>query len=142
MDLSTDWIVAESAPGYTNDFLKDPDLPYKIIGLCMEVHRILGRGFLEVVYKDALEYEFKKHNIPYEREKKYTVDYKGFILPRHYNADFVVNNEIILEAKAQKGIVEDYYAVVINYLAVSKCKLGLVVNFAEQSLKYKRVILS
>ncbi|HLG04001.1 MAG TPA: GxxExxY protein [Bacteroidia bacterium] len=143
MELNNqEWIVGETTPGYSNDFLDNPNLPYKIIGACMEVHRTLGHGFLEVVYKDALEIEFKLNGIPYEREQKFTVHYKGFKLPRTYNADFVINNEIILEAKAQSGIVEDYYRVVINYLAASGCKLGLIVNFAGKSLIHKRVILT
>lgn len=114
---------------------------YEIIGICMEVHRILGKGFLEIVYKDALEYEFKKKGIPYEREKKYEVEYKDIILPHHFYADFVVSDKIILEVKAQKGIVENHYKWVLNYLAVSKCKLGLLVNFGEESLVTKRLIL-
>ena len=114
---------------------------YEIIGICMEVHRILGKGFLEIVYKDALEYEFKKKDIPYEREKKYEIEYKDIILPHHFYADFVVHDKIILELKAQKGIVENHYKWVINYLAVSKCKLGLLVNFGEESLVTKRLIL-
>ncbi len=57
---------------------------YQVIGICMEVHRILGRGLLEIVYKDAIEYEFKKKSIPYEREKKYEVEYKDIILPHHF----------------------------------------------------------
>ena len=54
---------------------------YQIIGICMEVHRILGKGLLEIVYKDAIEYELKKKKILYEHEKKYEVEYKGMILP-------------------------------------------------------------
>ena len=57
---------------------------YKIIGLCMEVHKELGRGLLEIVYKDALEYEFKINNIPYQREKDYQVPYKDIILPHQF----------------------------------------------------------
>jgi GxxExxY protein len=114
---------------------------YEIIGICMEVHRILGKGFLEIVYKDALEYEFKKKGISYKREKKYEIEYKDIILPHHFYADFVVHDKIILEVKAQKGIVENHYKWVINYLAVSNCKLGLLVNFGEESLVTKRLIL-
>ena len=114
---------------------------YQITGVCMEVHRILGKGFLEVVYKDAIEYEFKKQKIPYEREKKYEVEYKGMILPHHFFADFVVFNSIILEVKAQKGIVDEHYNWTINYLALSKCPLGLIVNSGENSLVTTRVIL-
>ena len=114
---------------------------YEIIGVCMEVHRYLGKGFLEIVYKDAIEYEFKKRGIPYEREKKYEIEYKDIILPHHFYADFVVHDKIILEVKAQQGILENHYKWVINYLAVSKCKLGLIVNFGEDSLVTKRLIL-
>ena len=77
---------------------------YTIIGKCFEVHNNLGRGFLEIVYKDALEYEFRKAGIPYEREKEYTVNYKGLILPHKFYADFVVFDKIILEIKAVSGI--------------------------------------
>jgi GxxExxY protein len=114
---------------------------YEIIGICMEVHRILGKGFLEIVYKDALEYEFKLQNIPYEREKKYEIEYKDIILAHQFQADFVVFDKIILEVKAQQGIVEKHIKWVLNYLAVSKCKLGLIVNFGEDSLVTKRIIL-
>lgn len=114
---------------------------YQIIGICMEVHRILGRGLLEIVYKDAIEYEFKKESIPYEREKKYEIEYKDIILPHHFYADFVVYDNIILEIKAQKGIVNEHYRWVINYLAISNCDLGLIINFGENSLVTKRVIL-
>jgi GxxExxY protein len=114
---------------------------YQIIGICMEVHRILGKGLLEIVYKDAIEYEFKKNEIPYNREKKYEVEYKGIILPHHFYADFVVFDKIILEIKAQKGIVDEHISWVINYLAISKCPLGLIVNFEGNSLITKRIIL-
>ena len=117
------------------------DESYEIIGICMEVHRILGKGFLEIVYKDALEYEFDVRGIPYEREKKYEVPYKEIILRHKFQADFVVFDDIILEVKAQKGIVDEHYKWVINYLAISKCSLGLIVNFGEDSLVTKRLIL-
>lgn len=114
---------------------------YQIIGICMEVHRILGRGLLEIVYKDAIEYEFNRQNIPYEREKKHEVEYKDVILPHNFFADFVVYDCIILEVKAQKGIVDEHFRWVFNYLAISKCPLGLIVNFGENSLVTKRIIL-
>ncbi len=114
---------------------------YKIIGICMEVHRILGKGLLEIVYKDAIEYEFKQNGIPYEREKKYIVEYKDVILPHYFFADFVVYDSIILEIKATKAIAEEHYAWVINYLGISKCLLGLIINFGQKSLVHKRIIL-
>ena len=114
---------------------------FKIIGLCMEVHKILGKGHSEVVYKDALEYEFKLNNIPFEREKEYKIHYKDIILARKYNADFVVYDEIIFEVKAISQLTNGDVKQTLNYLASSKNKLGLLVNFGEDSLKYKRIIL-
>jgi GxxExxY protein len=114
---------------------------YKIIGLCMEVHNILGKGHSEVVYKDALEYEFKINSIPFERERIYEIEYKDNVLPRKYIADFVVYNEVIFEEKAISQLTNSDTKQTLNYLASSKNKLGLLVNFGEDSLKYKRIIL-
>jgi len=119
----------------------DQEKTYQLNGIAMEIHRILGRGFLEIVYKDALEYEFKMGKIKYEREKEYSITYKDIILPHKFFADFVVFDKIIVEVKAQEGVVEDHYSQVINYLAVSKCKIGLIYNFGASSLEIKRVIL-
>ena len=114
---------------------------YKITGLCMEVHNNLGKGFLEIVYKDALEYEFNKANVSYEREKEYLVNYKNVILPHKFYADFIVFDKIILEIKGMSGIADEHIAQTLNYLKVSGCKLGLIVNFGELSLQYKRIVL-
>jgi GxxExxY protein len=115
---------------------------YKLIGVCMEVHKNLGKGFLEVVYKDAVQYELKKMNIEFEREKKFEIAYKDIILPHYYIADFVAFGKIIIEVKAQENVAENHYKQVINYLAASKLKLGLIINFGEESLKFKRVALT
>lgn len=117
------------------------DLTYKIIGSCMEVHKELGKGFSEIVYKDALEIEFNMNGIEYKREKEFDVEYKGYKLPRKYNADFVVFNKIILEAKVIEKLTSGNIKQTLNYLAASKMRLGLLVNFGEDSLKYKRIIL-
>jgi len=114
---------------------------FKIIGICMEVHNNLGKGFLEIVYKDALEYEFNKNELSFEREKEYSVRYKDIILPHRFYADFVVFDKIILEVKGMTGIADEHVAQTLNYLKVSGCKLGLIVNFGELSLQYKRVVL-
>jgi GxxExxY protein len=113
---------------------------YKIVGMCMEVHNQLGPGFLEIVYKDALEFEFSKANIPFTREKEYAVNYKGTILPHKFYADFVVFDKIILEIKASSMIHENYLAQALNYLTVSRERLAIIVNFGEIKLNYKRLI--
>ena len=114
---------------------------YIIIGICMEVHEILGKGHGEIIYGDALEYEFKKNEVQYNREVKFNISYKDIILPHHYYSDFVIFDEIILEIKAIKEITSSEIKQTLNYLAASQNKLGLLVNFGEDSLKYKRIIL-
>ena len=114
---------------------------YKIIGICMEVHNNLGKGFSEIVYKDALEVEFRNENIFFEREKGYLVNYKGIILPHKFYADFVVFGNVILEVKSVSKIANEHVAQALNYLKVSENKVALVVNFNEDKLMYKRLIL-
>lgn len=114
---------------------------YQIIGKCMEVHNQLGAGFLEIVYKDALEYEFRNANISFEREKEYEVLYKDIILPHRFYADFVVFDKIILEIKGVSALSDEFTDQCINYLKVSGCKLALLVNFGELKLNYKRIVL-
>lgn len=114
---------------------------FQIIKHCFEVHNNLGAGFLEIVYKDALEYEFKNANIFYEREKKYEINYKGYIIPHKFYADFVVFDKIILEVKAVSSICDEHIAQSINYLKVSGNKLALLVNFGESKVNFKRIVL-
>jgi len=118
------------------------DETYKIIGLAMEVHKNLGKGFLEIIYKDALELELQWANIPYEREKPFKIEYKGFPLKRFYVADFIGYEKIVIEVKAQDEIIDENYKQTINYLAVSKLTIGLILNFGSDSLTFKRVILT
>ncbi len=83
---------------------------YRIIGICMEVHRNLGPGLLEIIYKDALEIELTDKNIPFEREKEFLIEYKGKILPHKFYADFIINEDIILEVKAIKEFSKEHIA--------------------------------
>jgi GxxExxY protein len=113
---------------------------FKIIGVCMEVHRNLGPGLLEVVYKDALEIEFKANDIPFEREKEFSIEYKGIILPHKFYADFIVNEDIVLEVKAVKEFSGEHTAQVLNYMKLSNSEIGLLVNFQNKSLQHKRLV--
>ena len=114
---------------------------FEIIGICMDVHGTLGHGFLEIVYKDAIELEVEKKEISYSREREYKIDYKGTILPHKSYADFVLFDKIILEVKAAEGgLADDQIAQTLNYLKVSGCKIGLLVNFGQSRLEYKRLI--
>ena len=117
------------------------DETHRLIGLCMEIHRELGKGHDEVIYKDALVVELSSANIPFSREKKYEVKYKDVILPHFYFADFVVSDKILFEAKAVERLTDSHIKQVLNYLAASKLRVGLLVNFGGDSLEWKRVIL-
>ncbi|TRX22844.1 GxxExxY protein [Flavobacterium franklandianum] len=114
---------------------------YIIIGICMEVHRILGPGLLEVVYKDALEIEFKNKNIPFEREKEFSIEYKGNILPHKFYADFIIYDEIILEIKTVKEINNEHIAQTLNYIKLASSQIGIIANFQNKSLTHKRLVL-
>jgi len=115
---------------------------FRLVGLCMEIHRELGKGHDEVIYKDALVIELQRADIPFTRERKYEITYKGVLLPHHYYADFMVWEKILFEAKACERLTEAHVKQTLNYLAASKLELGLLVNFGSDSLEWKRVILS
>ncbi|EDP97870.1 GxxExxY protein [Kordia algicida OT-1] len=114
---------------------------YQIIGALFNVYNNLGSGFSEIVYKDALEYEFKLLDIPFEREKQYDVAYRDIILKHKFYADFVVFNKIILEVKTVTNLHEKHFGQCLNYLKVSKCKLAILANFHEELLDHRRVVL-
>ncbi|WP_310559874.1 GxxExxY protein [Flavobacterium sp.] len=114
---------------------------YIIIGICMEVHRILGKGLLEIVYKDALEIEFKNKNIPFEREKEFSIEYKGNILPHKFYADFIIYDEIILEVKTAKEINNEQIAQTLNYIKLANSQIEIIVNFQNKSLTHKRLVI-
>lgn len=101
----------------------------------------LGNGLSEIVYKDALEYEFTQRNIPFEREKEFSVGYKDIILKHKFYADFVVYNKIILEIKTVEILTDRDLGQCINYLKVSKHKLAILANYKGQGLEYKRIVL-
>ena len=111
----------------------------KIIAACLAVHTELGNGFLEAVYQDALEIEFRERGIPYRREARIQIFYKGHMLDKEYYADFICFDKIIVELKCVSRLVNANKAQVINYLHGTKLKVGLLVNFGEASLKWERL---
>jgi len=113
---------------------------YKIIGACMEVHKKLGSGFLESVYAEALELEFKKCEITYERETKLPVFYDNQPLRKYFKADFVCFSAIIIELKATKFLTDADHRQTVNNVKATKIKLGLLINFGSPSLTYKRIV--
>ncbi len=114
---------------------------YEIVGLCMEVYNSLGYGFLEIVYKDAMEIDFLEKNMEHQREKEFPIFYKEKKLKRTFFADFLMSDKIIVEVKANaEGIPDDAIAQTINYLKASGIRIGLIINFSKRKLEYRRVI--
>ena len=114
---------------------------YAIIGAAMHVYNVLGTGFLEAVYQEALELEFQERGIPYEREKEITINYDGHELQQKYKADFVCYGNVIVELKSVSGIDDVYRAQIFNYMKATGSKLGLLINFGKaDGLEYERKI--
>ncbi|MBV6624660.1 MAG: GxxExxY protein [Rivularia sp. (in: Bacteria)] len=118
-------------------------LTYGVIGAAIEVHRVLGAGFLESVYQEALAVEFSQRKIPYCTEFPIAVSYKGHVVGEG-RLDFLVNDVLVVELKAVEKIAPKHEAQVISYLKTSKTPLGLLINFNVPILKQgiKRIILS
>ena len=116
------------------------DESYKIVGACMKVHRSLGSGFLEAVYQEALIREFESLKIPFESQVKLAVFYNGEKLKKYYIADFICYDKIIIEIKSVSKMPVVFYSQLKNYLTATKKELGMLVNFGEPSLVYKRIL--
>ena len=115
---------------------------YAIIGAAMEVHRLLGCGFLEPVYQLALAKEFLLRGIPFRREDELPVSYKGELLAVKYKPDFICYDQVIVELKALGMLGGREKAQVINYLKATGLERGLLLNFGTARLEYQRLILT
>ena len=115
-----------------------PHEAYEIIGAAMEVHNTLGQGFLESVYQEALEIEMSKREIPFSSQTKIQIQYKDVSMEHYFIADFVCFEKIIVELKSVSSILPEHEAQIINYLRATGFKLGLLLNFNEESLFFKR----
>ncbi|MDZ7742760.1 MAG: GxxExxY protein [Bacteroidota bacterium] len=113
---------------------------YRIIGVCMKVHKTLGEEFLEAVYQEALEKEFREQQIPFESQKKLSLFYDGQQLKKYYKADFLCFDKIIVEIKSVSFLNNDFRRTLFNYLKATQLKLGLLINFGNKSLEYKRIL--
>ena len=119
------------------------ELAHRVIGAAIEVHRILGPGYLESVYEEALAIEFELREIPFERQKAFPVAYKGRCV-HEGRVDFLVGRQLIVELKAVATLVPIYEAVVLSHMKAGRLLLGLLLNFHAPVLKegIRRVVLS
>ena len=121
--------------------LYNKEQSYAINGAAMNVYNALGHGFLEAVYQEALELEFIKRGVPYEREKELKIFYEGKELRQTYKADFVCYGDIIVELKAVAHLDDSHRSQVFNYLKATGFKLGLLYNFGHYNgLEWERKI--
>jgi GxxExxY protein len=118
---------------------RDPQT-YEIIGAAMEVHRELGEGFLEAVYRAALAIEFAHRRVPFRAEVELPVEYKGIRLTCGYRADFVCFENVLVEIKASAALVPPNQAQLLNQLKATKHRRGILINFGAPSLEYKRMV--
>ena len=116
------------------------EFSYKIIGAAMEVHKELGCGFLESIYDEALGIELKNVGLDFKYQKELEIYYKGKRLEKRFKADYVIENSIIVENKATKGITEVDEAQMHNYLKTTGMRLGTIINYGKTSLEYKRIV--
>jgi GxxExxY protein len=114
------------------------DLTYKIIGAAREVFKILGSGYLESVYEDALCYEFDLLDFKYQRQIDLDVHYKKTIFERKFRADLLIENKVLVENKAIKKITNQDEAQLINYLKTTRFKVGLLFNFGAEKFEMLR----
>lgn len=123
--------------------MTDSQLTHEIIGAAIEVHRTLGPGLLESAYEECLARELALRGIPLEREKPLPIVYKDVKLECGYRIDLLVGGRVIVELKAVEALAPIHEAIVLTYLRLSGCKIGLLVNFHVQTLKdgIKRLVL-
>jgi len=113
---------------------------FQIVGAAMEVSNELGCGFLEAVYQEALEIEFEERKIPHVPQKLIVIPYKGRMLKKEFNADFLCYDRIVVEIKAIKKITGIEEAQILNYLKATNLLLGLIINFGSPQLEWKRYV--
>jgi len=118
---------------------KYSELTHRIIGCSMEVHRVLGNGFQEVIYQRSLAYELGQFNIGFAREVDMPIFYKGVLMGTR-RADFLVEDKVLVELKAIIKLEEVHLAQAINYLEAYNLEIGLLINFGASSLEFKRVL--
>jgi GxxExxY protein len=115
---------------------------YAIVGAAMEVHGVLGAGFLEPVYQEAMEFELASRGVPFEPQKVLQISYKQHVLCKQYIADLVCYGQVLVELKALKELTSREEAQMLNYLKATKLRLGILINFGDPArLDWQRIIV-
>jgi len=116
---------------------------FAVIGACFEVYNEMGSGFLEDVYQEALTVEFGHRQIPFNAKPKLEIHYKGRLLTKKYEPDFVLHSKIVMEIKAVKSLTDEHRSQVHNYLKATGFKVGLLINFGKsREMEYERIVRS
>ena len=117
------------------------DETYRIIGACFEVYNEKGCGFLEAVYQECLEMEFRLQGVGFGSKQRLELKYKGKQLEKTYEPDFICYGRIIVEIKAVSSLCSEHRAQLLNYLNAARLRVGLLVNFGHHpKLEYERMV--
>jgi GxxExxY protein len=120
--------------------LVEGEVTFRIIGAAMEVHRVLGPGFLEAAYQRGMEVELRQRGMEFEAQRRVPVTYKGYTLGDHV-LDLIVDRKVIVELKAVKKLTTHHQAQLISYLKAAGLPVGLLFNFSKLHLEKRRILL-
>jgi GxxExxY protein len=123
-----------------DETLRNDPQTFAVIGAAMQVHSVMGRGFLESVYADAMAVELRERGIDYSRERSIRVEYRGHVLPSCFRADFICQESLLLELKAVDRLIQAHTAQVLHYMRASGINKALLLNFGGDRLQYKRYV--
>ena len=115
---------------------------YEIVGAAMEVYYKVGTGFLEPVYQEMLAIEMSQRGIPFVAEQELAIEYKGVTLKKKYRVDFICYGQILIELKSIERLSNIEIAQILNYMKITKIRVGLLINFgARPKLEWKRYVI-
>jgi GxxExxY protein len=138
--LTTDGTLMVTEKQKKTDLLYE-EITYKVIGAAIEVHKVLGPGYLESVYEDALCYELERLGVSFKRQVELDIQYKDAVFQRRFRADLVVEEKVLVENKAIANLTPSDEAQLFNYLKTTGLRVGLLFNFGSSTLQKIRRIL-
>ena len=126
-----------------NNSLIEEELTKEIIGAAIEVHRYWGPGLVESIYEKSLAVELEKRSIPFQRQLKLELNYKGVVLDEEFRLDLIIGDKVVVELKVVRELAPIFDAQLLTYMRLTKCRVGLLMNFNVPVLKegIKRLVL-